>query len=75
MLIALTNKEFEIIELLMKKNGEVVSREELFNRIWGNDVLESSTIDMHIKALRLKINDTDGSIIKSVYGIGYKIDL
>ena len=74
-LIELTNKEFEIIELLMKKNGEVVSREELFNRIWGNDVLESRTIDMHIKALRQKINDTDGSIIKSVYGIGYKIEL
>ena len=70
-----TNKEFEIIELLMKKNGEVVSREELFNRIWGNDVLESRTIDMHIKALRQKINDADGSIIKSVYGIGYKIEL
>ena len=74
-LIELTNKEFEIIELLMKKNGEVVSREELFNHIWGNDVLESRTIDMHIKSLRQKINDTDGSIIKSVYGIGYKIEL
>ena len=74
-LIELTNKEFEIIELLMKKNGEVVSREELFNRIWGNDVLESRTIDMHIKSLRQKINDTDGSVIKSVYGIGYKIEL
>ena len=74
-LIELTNKEFEVIELLMKKNGEVVSREELFNHIWGNDVLESRTIDMHIKALRQKINDTDGSIIKSVYGIGYKIEL
>ena len=74
-LIELTNKEFEVIELLMKKNGEVVSREELFNRIWGNDVLESRTIDMHIKSLRQKINDTEGRIIKSVYGIGYKIEL
>ena len=75
MLIELTNKEFEVIELLMKKNGEVVSRDELFNLIWGNDVLESRTIDMHIKSLRQKINDTDGSVIKSVYGIGYKIEL
>ena len=74
-LIELTNKEFEIIELLMKKNGEVVSREELFNHIWGNDVLESRTIDMHIKSLRQKINDNSGNIIKSVYGIGYKIEL
>ncbi len=74
-LIELTNKEFEVIELLMKKNGEVVSREEIFSHIWGNDVLESRTIDMHIKSLRQKINDADGSIIKSVYGIGYKIEL
>jgi len=74
-LIVLTNKEFDVIELLMKRNGEVVSREELFNHIWGNDDIESRTIDMHIKSLRQKINDTDGSIIKSVYGIGYKIEL
>lgn len=74
-LIKLTKKEFEIIELLMKKNGEVVSREELFNYIWGNDILESRTIDMHIKVLRQKINDTDGNIIQSVYGIGYKIEI
>ena len=74
-LIELTNKEFEIMELLMKKNGEVISREELFRHIWGNDDIESRTIDMHIKSLRKKINDTDGDIIKSVYGIGYKIEL
>jgi two-component system alkaline phosphatase synthesis response regulator PhoP len=74
-LVELTNKEFQIIELLMKKNGEVVSRDELFNKIWGNGILESRTIDMHVKSLRSKINDEDGTIIKSVYGIGYKIEL
>lgn len=72
-LIELTNKEFDIMELLMRKNGEVVSRDDLFNRIWGNGIVESRTIDMHIKSLRQKINDTDGTIIKSVYGIGYMI--
>ena len=75
-LIELTNKEFQIMELLMKRNGEVVSREDIFNHIWGNNgVLESRTIDMHVKSLRSKINDEDGSIIKSVYGIGYKVEL
>ena len=54
-LVELTNKEFQIIELLMKKNGEVVSRDELFNKIWGNGILESRTIDMHVKSLRSKI--------------------
>ena len=75
-LIELTNKEFQIMEILMKRNGEVVSREDIFNHIWGNNgVLESRTIDMHVKSLRSKINDEDGSIIKSVYGIGYKVEL
>ena len=74
-LIELTNKEFEIVKLLIQKNGNVVSREEIFNCIWGSGVLESRTIDMHIKSLRTKINDNDGLIIKSVYGIGYKIEL
>ena len=75
-LIELTNKEFQIMELLMKRNGEVVSREDIFNHIWGNNgVLESRTIDMHVKSLRSKINDEDGSNIKSVYGIGYKVEL
>ena len=74
-LIELTNKEFEIIKLLMKNNGDAVSREDIFKCIWGSGNVESRTIDMHIKALRAKLNDNDGSIIKSVYGIGYKIDL
>ena len=75
-LIELTNKEFQIMELLMKRNGEVVSREDIFNHIRGNNgVLESRTIDMHVKSLRSKINDEDCSIIKSVYGIGYKVEL
>ena len=74
-LIELTNKEFEILKLLLKKNGDVLSREEIFNAIWGSGVLESRTIDMHVKALRNKIDDNDGTIIKTVYGIGYKIEL
>ena len=74
-LIELTNKEFEILKLLLKKNGDVLSREEIFNAIWGIGVLESRTIDMHVKALRNKIDDNDGIIIKTVYGIGYKIEL
>ena len=71
----MTNKEFEILKLLLKKNGDVLSREEIFNAIWGSGVLESRTIDMHVKALRNKIDDNDGTIIKTVYGIGYKIEL
>lgn len=73
--VQLTNKEFEIIALLLKKKGEVVSRDELFHAIWGSDIVESRTIDMHIKSLRQKIGDSDGTIIQSIYGIGYKMEL
>ncbi len=73
--VQLTNKEFEIIALLLKKKGEVVSRDELFHAIWGSDIVESRTIDMHIKSLRQKIGDSNGTIIQSIYGIGYKMEL
>ena len=74
-LILLINKEFDIIKLLLTRNGEVVSRDEIFKSIWGSGGLESRTIDMHVKSLRGKINDNEGTIIKSVYGIGYKVEL
>lgn len=73
--IDLTNKEFEILEILMKHNGEVISRDKIYSLIWGNHEIESRSIDMHIKSLRKKINDENGNIIKSIYGIGYKFDI
>lgn len=71
--IELTVKEYEILEILMQHSPNVITREQLFSTIWKvNQSFESRTIDMHIKSLREKLND-DGSIIKTVYGIGYKI--
>lgn len=71
--IDLTVKEYEILEILMKHSPNVITREQLFSTIWKvNQSFESRTIDMHIKSLREKLDD-DGSIIKTVYGIGYKI--
>lgn len=72
-IVELTNKEFDILVLLMKKRGNVVTREELFEKIWNtNQILESRALDMHIKSLRSKI-DPNQTIIKTVYGIGYKV--
>lgn len=73
--IDLTNKEFIILELLFKKHGEVVTRDELYRQIWGDVAIESRTIDMHIKSLRNKLNDNKGNIIKTIYGVGYKLEL
>ena len=71
-LVELTVKEFEILALLMKNSPNVLTREQIFQEIWGSDqIVESRALDMHIKTLRAKLND-NGSMIKTVYGIGYK---
>ncbi|MBQ3252943.1 MAG: response regulator transcription factor [Acholeplasmatales bacterium] len=71
----LTVKEFDILALLCKKNGDVVTRDELFDYIWNaKDGIESRTLDMHIKSIRSKLGPNQ-NIIKTVYGVGYKLSL
>lgn len=72
--IDLTVREFDILAYLFSKNGNVVSRDELFDAIWQSSSLESRTLDMHIKSIRSKLNCSD-EIIKTVYGIGYKLNI
>lgn len=70
--IDLAKKEFELLYLLASKPGKVFTREEIFNRIWGSDVIVGNrTIDVHIRKLREKLGD---KYIKTVKGIGYKFD-
>ncbi len=70
--IYLAKKEFELIELLGSKPGKVFSREEIFNKVWGTEVIVGNrTIDVHIRKLREKIGD---NYIKTVKGIGYKFE-
>lgn len=71
--ISLTPKEFELIELLAEKRGDVLSREELLRKIWGyNFDGETRTVDVHIRKLRQKLGD-HADIIETVKGIGYCI--
>lgn len=72
--IELTVKEFDILAYLFLKKGSVVSRDELFEAIWNTKAIESRTLDMHIKAIRNKL-DTNDELIKTVYGIGYKLNI
>ncbi|MEZ5070345.1 MAG: response regulator transcription factor [Bacteroidales bacterium] len=68
--IALPRKEFELLSLLTSKPGKVFTREEIFDRVWGeNIVVGDRTIDVHIRKLREKLGD---DCIKTVKGIGYK---
>lgn len=68
--IELAKKEFDLLKLLASKPGKVFSRDEIFNRVWGADVIVGNrTIDVHIRKLREKLGD---HYIKTIKGIGYK---
>jgi len=68
--ISLPRKEFELLSLLISKPEKVFTREEIFDRVWGeNIVVGDRTIDVHIRKLREKLGD---KYIKTVKGIGYK---
>ncbi|HMN89908.1 MAG TPA: response regulator transcription factor [Saprospiraceae bacterium] len=70
--IELAKKEFELLYLLVSKPGKVFSREEIFNKVWGTDVIVGNrTIDVHVRKLREKIGD---NYIKTIKGIGYKFE-
>lgn len=68
----LTFKEFELLHLLMTHQGEVLTRDEMLQVIWGYDYSgETRTVDMHIKALRQKLGE---EYITTVRGVGYKME-
>jgi two-component system, OmpR family, alkaline phosphatase synthesis response regulator PhoP len=70
--IELAKKEFELLLLLASKPGKVFTREEIFHKIWGTDVIVGNrTIDVHIRKLREKIGE---DYIRTIKGIGYKFE-
>ena len=72
--ISLTFKEFELLSYLMKNRGLVLSRDKILNTIWNYEYEgESRTVDVHIGSLRQKLG-TCGDFIKTIRGIGYKIE-
>ncbi len=68
--VILPRKEFELLALLASKPGKVFKREDILDRVWGNEVVVGGrTIDVHIRKLREKIGDDR---FKTVKGVGYK---
>lgn len=68
--ILLPRKEFELLSLLASKPGKVFKREDILDRVWGNEVVVGGrTIDVHIRKLREKLGDKR---FKTVKGVGYK---
>ena len=76
--LSLTPTEFSILRILVEKKGNVVSSEELFHEIWGDEYFSKSnnTITVHIRHLREKMGDSfeDPKYIKTIWGCGYKIE-
>jgi two-component system alkaline phosphatase synthesis response regulator PhoP len=71
--IVLPRKEFELLALLTSKPGKVFTREDILSRVWGSDIVVGDrTIDVHIRKIREKLGDDS---IKTIKGIGYKIDI
>lgn len=73
--IELTKNEFLLLEYLFVNKGRILTREQIYNHIWGyNEDVSNNALDALVKLVRKKIDDSDHpSIIQTVRGIGYKL--
>jgi two-component system response regulator RegX3 len=75
--VQLPLKEFELLELLLRNAGRVLTRQQLIDRVWGSDYVgDTKTLDVHVKRLRAKIEGEPGSPVhlQTVRGLGYKFE-
>ena len=75
--ISLPLKEFELLEMLLRNTGRVLTRIQLIDRVWGSDYVgDTKTLDVHVKLLRAKIEPDPGNPkhIVTVRGLGYKFE-
>ena len=70
--LVLSFKEYSLLLILLEAEGKVVSREELLTKVWGEFYEESRTLDVHIRKLRVKLENSDVKI-ETVKNIGYKL--
>ena len=74
--IEMPPKELELLYFLASSPNHVFTREQLLNQIWGYEYAgDTRTVDVHIKRIREKINDTPEWRISTIWGIGYKFEL
>jgi two-component system response regulator RegX3 len=75
--VALPLKEFELLELLLRNTGRVLTRHQLIDRVWGSDYVgDTKTLDVHVKRLRSKVETDPGAPrhLVTVRGLGYKFE-
>lgn len=68
----LSTREFQLLLYLAENRGRVLTREQIFDAVWGRDFTDIGTVTQHIKHLRVKL-DPDSRYIKTVWGVGYKL--
>lgn len=75
--LALTLREFDLLAFLLRRPNQVFSREELIKTVWGWDFGDLSTVTVHVRRLREKIeaDPTAPQLLKTVWGVGYRLDL
>lgn len=72
--IALTPREFELLEVFMLHPRQVMTRDVLLDRVWGTDYLgDGNLIEVHVSALREKLGDQQRRLIRTVRGVGYAL--
>lgn len=69
--IELTTKEFQLFAFLVKNKGVPLSRETIFENVWKYDNNHSRSLDVHIRKIRIKLNDLNNTYIDTVRGVGY----
>jgi two-component system response regulator RegX3 len=75
--MSLPLKEFELLEILLRNAGRVLTRMQLIDRVWGSDYVgDTKTLDVHIKRLRAKVEPDPGNPVHivTVRGLGYKFE-
>jgi DNA-binding response OmpR family regulator len=73
-LVVLTFREYELLKFLARNRGRVFTREALLNKVWGYDYYGGDrTVDVHIRRLRSKIEDSANTVIETVRNIGYRL--
>lgn len=75
--LALTIREFDLLEFFLRDPGRATSREELMRRVWGWEFGDLSTVTVHVRRLREKIEDDPARprLINTVWGVGYRFDV
>lgn len=73
--VAIPLREFELLELLMRHSGRVLTRGQLIDRVWGSDYYgDTKTLDVHVKRVRsrIEVDPSNPKLISTVRGVGYR---